>query len=270
MNDPVTAAAKIIYAAGRRHRWSGFDRPYDQLDSIGLSEFNAIIESALATADFDQSVGKIKLHPTGLHSGALAAEVLDFMCQKRLGLLGLAACSDVVAAECRFNYWIATEVKGSLGTLGVSGAGSSEHGATPEHRCLSEERWMPILEGVEANEARCREAMAVFAAAGSLDAFCSELAGSLSEPSLFVKTPPHWTCRPSPPLYALQDQHTPPAKIDPPVALAAALMAGAVSCSAGRSAGPNGCRWLARVLRPGRAITGHHTAFKSARNSCKL
>jgi hypothetical protein len=51
MVDPVTAAAKIVYAAGRRHHWSGFDRPYEQLDPIGLSEFNAIIERALAAAD---------------------------------------------------------------------------------------------------------------------------------------------------------------------------------------------------------------------------
>jgi len=51
MDDPVTAAAKVIYAAGRHHRWWGFDKPYEQLDPIGLSEFNGIIERALAAAD---------------------------------------------------------------------------------------------------------------------------------------------------------------------------------------------------------------------------
>jgi hypothetical protein len=33
---------------------------------------------------------------------------------------------------------------------------------------------------------------------------------------------------------------------------------------------PMGRRWLAPVLRPGWAITGHYGAFKGARNSCKL
>jgi hypothetical protein len=51
MDDPVTAAAKVIYAAGRHHHWWGFDKPYEQLDPIGLSEFNGIIEQALAAAD---------------------------------------------------------------------------------------------------------------------------------------------------------------------------------------------------------------------------
>jgi hypothetical protein len=51
MDDPVTAAAKVIYAAGRHHHWWGFDNPYDQLDPIGLEEFNATIEQALAAAN---------------------------------------------------------------------------------------------------------------------------------------------------------------------------------------------------------------------------
>jgi len=95
-----------------------------------------------------------ELHPTGLHPACLAAQVLDFMSQNRLGLLGLAACSDLVAADCRYNYWIATEVKR---------AGHSE------------ERWMRMLDDCGANEDRCQTAMAAFAAGGSHDAFCSEL-----------------------------------------------------------------------------------------------
>jgi hypothetical protein len=47
-------------------------------------------------------------------------------------------------------------------------------------------------------------------------------------------------------------------------------MAAPLSCCARRSVGADGRRWLAPVLRPGRAITGHHGAFKRARNSCKL
>jgi hypothetical protein len=40
-----------------------------------------------------------KLHPTGLHPNSLAALVLDFMASTRLGLLGLAAAADVIAAD---------------------------------------------------------------------------------------------------------------------------------------------------------------------------
>jgi hypothetical protein len=78
------------------------------------------------------------------------------MRQRRLGLLGLAACSEVVAADCRYNDWIATGVKQRAG--------------------VNEERWMRILEDCEANEERCRTAMETFAAGGSHDVFCSELA----------------------------------------------------------------------------------------------
>jgi len=68
MDDPATAAAKIIHAAGRQHRWSGFDKPYDQLDPIGLSEFNAIIERALAAADAARTKGQ---KPSGVADGSL-------------------------------------------------------------------------------------------------------------------------------------------------------------------------------------------------------
>jgi hypothetical protein len=51
MDDPVTAAAKVIYAAGHHHHWGGFDKPYEQLDSIALMEFEAIVEKALAAAE---------------------------------------------------------------------------------------------------------------------------------------------------------------------------------------------------------------------------
>jgi hypothetical protein len=73
----------------------------------------------------------------------------------RLALLGLAAAADVVAADCRFNYWIATEVKKRVD--------------------LSEEWWMRLLENGEANENRCRAAMAAFAGGGSLEVLCNEL-----------------------------------------------------------------------------------------------
>jgi hypothetical protein len=99
--------------------------------------------------------GQIELHPTGLHPSSLAAGVLDFMNQTRLGLLGLAAAADVAAADCRRNHWVLTEVKK---------AG------------LSKERWIRSLEEEEANDDRCRAAMSAFAAGGSHEALCSELA----------------------------------------------------------------------------------------------
>jgi len=51
MDDPITAAAKVIYAAGQHHSWWGFNRPHDELDPIGRSEFEGIIKEALAAAD---------------------------------------------------------------------------------------------------------------------------------------------------------------------------------------------------------------------------
>jgi hypothetical protein len=51
MDDPVTAAARVIYAAGQRHGWSGFSKPYDELDPIGRSEFDGIVQQALVAAD---------------------------------------------------------------------------------------------------------------------------------------------------------------------------------------------------------------------------
>jgi hypothetical protein len=47
----VAAAARVIHESGRRHRWPGFDKPYDELDPIGRSEFEEIVERALAAAD---------------------------------------------------------------------------------------------------------------------------------------------------------------------------------------------------------------------------
>jgi hypothetical protein len=51
MDNPVTAAARVVYEAGRRHRWSGFETPYDQLDAVSRLTFDGIIERALAAAD---------------------------------------------------------------------------------------------------------------------------------------------------------------------------------------------------------------------------
>lgn len=95
------------------------------------------------------------LHPTGLVPQSLAAQVLDFMAEGRLGLPGLAAAAEVVAADCRYNLWCATEVKSAR---------------------LSEEGWMCFLETGEAIQEKGKAAIAAFGAGGSLNALCDELA----------------------------------------------------------------------------------------------
>jgi hypothetical protein len=94
------------------------------------------------------------LHSSGLVPNCLAAQVLDFIAEERLGLLGLAAAADVVSAECRFNHWVATHLKKAA---------------------TSELQWMRLLEAGERNEDRCRTAMAAFKSGGSLEALCAEL-----------------------------------------------------------------------------------------------
>ena len=86
-----------------------------------------------------------KLHPSGLVSESLAAQVLDFMNQGGLGLLALAAAADVVAADCRHNAWVTDSVKN---------AG------------LSDEEWLQFLEQGERVEERTIGAMKTFSANG--------------------------------------------------------------------------------------------------------
>jgi len=50
-NPRIRAAAKVIYAAGESYGWSGFAKPYDELDRIALAEFNTIVSAALDEAD---------------------------------------------------------------------------------------------------------------------------------------------------------------------------------------------------------------------------
>src|SRR3546814_6627816 len=89
-----------------------------------------------------------KLHPTGLHPKSLAAQVLDFMTEQRLGLRGLAAAADVVAADCRRNYWVASEVKRSD---------------------LSEDGWLKLLEHGEQTDDRAMRAMQRYAVCGDME-----------------------------------------------------------------------------------------------------
>ena len=57
-----------------------------------------------------------------------SAQVLDFIAEGELGLLGLAAAADVVSADCRLNHWIATYLKGTD---------------------QSEEKWLELLDEIE-------------------------------------------------------------------------------------------------------------------------
>ncbi len=52
-----------------------------------------------------------KRHPTGFVPETLTARVIDFAMMGGLGLRGMASAADVIAAECRFNFWFASEVK---------------------------------------------------------------------------------------------------------------------------------------------------------------
>ncbi|XUM22430.1 hypothetical protein ACRAVF_02270 [Bradyrhizobium oligotrophicum S58] len=95
-----------------------------------------------------------RFHPTGMVPEALAAQVLDFMNEGTLGLLELAAAADVVAAECRYNYWVATVLKEDAG--------------------FSEEQWLRLLDAGEEVENRCRSAMAAFRTGGSVETLLNE------------------------------------------------------------------------------------------------
>jgi hypothetical protein len=96
-----------------------------------------------------------ELHPSGLVPEALSAQVLSFMNQRKLHLLELAAAADVIAADCRYNYWMASEVK--------------EAG-------LSEGQWLYLLDACEIAHDRCRAAMAAFDSGGAPETLRNELA----------------------------------------------------------------------------------------------
>jgi hypothetical protein len=94
-----------------------------------------------------------KLHSTGLTSNCLAALVYDFMASNRLGLQGIAAAADVIAAECRQNLWVLSHLK-------------------PAN--LSKEQWFAFLDAGDATRERCKAAMVAFESGGSLETLCAE------------------------------------------------------------------------------------------------
>lgn len=113
----------------------------------------------MANALESSSVNPRKLHPTGLVPESLAAQVLDFMAEQRLGLRGLAAAAEVVAADCRYNHWVASHVKKSN---------------------LSEEGWMKLLEAGEETHARAKRAMQAYRSNGGMAEFCAAFADLVS------------------------------------------------------------------------------------------
>ena len=65
----------------------------------------------------------------------------------------MAAAADVLSADCRFNEWVATDVK----------------------KRATEEQILRLLEKCEAAENKAKEAMATFKAGGSHESLCGEL-----------------------------------------------------------------------------------------------
>ncbi len=99
--------------------------------------------------------------------------------QSRLGLTGLAAAAEVLAADCRFNLWFLNDVKEQ----------KSVATQTKEQKDIRDDWLMNLLENHEANDERCRSAMAAFVSGGSEERLCGELA----EVAAFLNE------RPSPP-----------------------------------------------------------------------
>jgi hypothetical protein len=98
---------------------------------------------------------RIQLHPTGFHPASLSARILDFIYEHRVGLHGLAAAFEVMAADCRRDLWFVSDVKGKVR--------------------LSEDEWVQLLEYVDTADKRCSAAMAALAAGGPPEAFCAEM-----------------------------------------------------------------------------------------------
>jgi hypothetical protein len=95
------------------------------------------------------------LHPSGLVSECLAAQALDLMMAGGLGLPALAACADLVSADCRRSEWYAVEVKASA---------------------LSEDGWLALLDEDEETRTMASSAFAAFASTGSQVQLCADLA----------------------------------------------------------------------------------------------
>jgi hypothetical protein len=75
-NDPISAAARVIYAAGNHHRWwGGKAKPYDDLDSIARSEFEGIVQQALHAADIARAERQPDPHPTSAADDCLSFPV---------------------------------------------------------------------------------------------------------------------------------------------------------------------------------------------------
>ena len=75
------------------------------------------------------------------------------MASNQLSLLGLAAAADVIAADCRRNDWVHTDVKPAS---------------------LSDAQWTEFLEETQAIEDACKAAMKAFESNGSMEALCAQ------------------------------------------------------------------------------------------------
>jgi hypothetical protein len=91
---------------------------------------------------------------SGLHPDSLAARVMDFMRDNRLGLEGMAAAADVIAADCRFNARVAA-MKASN---------------------FTEDRLLEFLDVGGAADRQAKAAMNAYSADGQEEALCREMA----------------------------------------------------------------------------------------------
>lgn len=94
------------------------------------------------------------LHPSGLDPRSPAAHALDVMMKGGLGLPALAACADLVSADCRCSAWYAVNVKASG---------------------LDEDGWLALLDEYERTWEMAKSAFVAFRLGGSQERLCSDL-----------------------------------------------------------------------------------------------
>jgi hypothetical protein len=116
-DDPgIEAAAKVVFEAGRFHRWWELDKPYDQLDRIGKEEFDGIVRKALKAADAARQVAHSDI-PKGGQKSEIILCLLPLIESGRAGVRADAAAADAIAACARFNSWVLEQKMARQGSL---------------------------------------------------------------------------------------------------------------------------------------------------------
>jgi hypothetical protein len=78
----------------------------------------------------------------------------------------MAAAADVIAAECRFNDWIAS---------GKKHLGPVEYPKREPPLSLDEKGWCDLLDAVENRDKKCRDAILAYSVTESQEQLCAEL-----------------------------------------------------------------------------------------------